>query len=759
MKRIVLLVAALVLVVSGVAAVSAYEAHLINVRAHVENALTVDTAHVDFGTVFPQEWLSGNITVQTSESFRDETQDRVTTVNYAVYVEWKPSPGMDYAYLDNGVWVPDIGFYNWMGYFTYIGVDALNLTPQSIGGDLVLVGDPPTGAPGTSAKWVMDAPVSLHKISPDVNSEDKVTIFIDVPVFEGAYNPLTDPEPKPSGLDDPSWIIPDGSMAYTGLPAHPFYDPDGMDFGFDLKIQVINIDTVIVGANNPPDAVDDDYTTAKNTPLNVAAPGVLANDSDVDGDALTVSAVNGVSANVGVQITLPSGALLTLNADGSFGYDPNGQFDSLGVGEEGADSFNYTNDDGNSGSDTANVAITITNVNTPPIADNKTLSATGNVLISVPDGPDDLLAGLIDPDGGTHTVSAIDPTSVNGGDVTLLDASTGNFTYNPPPGFEGADVFNFTIADSGGGSGNGTVTVTVSDMVVFIDASAGGPGDGRLTSPFHTLEAFEAVNGSGGAADPEAGDSIFMYSGSYTGGVMLEASQILVGQGATASLSSITGIVFPPYSDPVPATGGAQPVIANAGGDGITLASTNTIRGLDIGGTADSGHGITGTTVGLASLSEVAISGAGGLLDINGGTLAITLGSLESTSSASPGLRLNNVGGAFAAGATTISGAATGVDIQSSAGATFTFDSLSISGSGDGLVVQNGGTVNIGGTTNTIVSTAGTAVDVANTTIGGSGWTFQSISAGTGAPSAGAGIILDNTGVAATAPMTASASG
>jgi large repetitive protein len=92
---------------------------------------------------------------------------------------------------------------------------------------------------------------------------------------------------------------------------------------------------------------------------------VLANDN---GDPLTVTAVNGSSDNVGIQITLASGALLTVNADGSFAYDPNGQFGPRGRRQR-HDSFTYTISDGQGGSDTATVTLTVTGVappNQPP---------------------------------------------------------------------------------------------------------------------------------------------------------------------------------------------------------------------------------------------------------------------------------------------------------------------------------------------------------------------------------------------------------
>jgi hypothetical protein len=232
MKKVILVIAALVLVISGVAAVSAYEAHLINVRAHVENAIDVTVREINFGTVFPEEWMTKQFTVQTSGSFCKETQTRVGNVDYEIWVEWKPAEGMDFAYWDGADWVQSSGFYNWMGYFTYIG--AFDAPPGAplFAGDLTMVGDPPAGVPGTSAKFVA-GPFTLSKFAvspPDL--DDKVVVGIDAPVFDGYYNMYTDPEPKPSGLNDPTYIIP------ADMPG---FDSHGMDFGLDLKIQVVNI--------------------------------------------------------------------------------------------------------------------------------------------------------------------------------------------------------------------------------------------------------------------------------------------------------------------------------------------------------------------------------------------------------------------------------------------------------------------------------------------------------------------------------------
>jgi len=87
-KKLILGLGAVVVVVAGVVAMSAFEAHVINVTAHIENALAVSTEALDFGTVFPQEYLEKDFTITLSESFMAE--DRVDDVEYVI--KQKPKP-------------------------------------------------------------------------------------------------------------------------------------------------------------------------------------------------------------------------------------------------------------------------------------------------------------------------------------------------------------------------------------------------------------------------------------------------------------------------------------------------------------------------------------------------------------------------------------------------------------------------------------------------------------------------------------------
>jgi hypothetical protein len=90
-------------------------------------------------------------------------------------------------------------------------------------------------------------------------------------------------------------------------------------------------------------AVDDEYVGQQDTTLTIDAPGVLANDTDVDGDALYVDSYEATSA---------FGGSISMNPDGSFSYTPLSGF-------AGYDSFQYTISDGNGGYDTATVYITV----------------------------------------------------------------------------------------------------------------------------------------------------------------------------------------------------------------------------------------------------------------------------------------------------------------------------------------------------------------------------------------------------------------
>jgi uncharacterized repeat protein (TIGR01451 family) len=342
-----------------------------------------------------------------------------------------------------------------------------------------------------------------------------------------------------------------------------------------------------------------------------------------------------------------------------------------------------------------------------PLAVDDMRSATGNVRINTAATGYSVLAN---DQGPGAAITAFDATSAHGGEVTM-NTATGTFTYDPPRGFTGTDSFNYTLSNSGG-SDQGTVVLTVSDMIWFVNNAAGACSsacDGRLTHPFTSLAAFEAVNGNGtnvlgAVVDPEAGDNIFLYGlgGSYTGPLTLESDQTLIGQGATSPLATLAGIMPAPDGDALPPTGGANPAITNPSGGGIILAQNNSIHGLSVVDTT--GTGVSGNGFGTLTVSEnVVLSNtatAGTPLSLNNGVLAATFKSISAGNNTadpdpSDGVVVTNATGTFTvAGTGTTDGSGGTIQSVANRGASFVNTSSGLAVTLKNMAFNNVGTAN-----------------------------------------------------------------
>ncbi|MCI5044645.1 MAG: Ig-like domain-containing protein [Aquisalinus sp.] len=167
-----------------------------------------------------------------------------------------------------------------------------------------------------------------------------------------------------------SWVYDPGVRVdgiLVGQSSVSEFDYFADDGGFEGAMVLVKA----LAQNAAPVASDDDFTTDENTSINgnLFIFNGVGFDQDADaGDSFSLTALNGDALSVGQQVILPSGALLLLAVDGSFSYDPNGQFESLGVGETTTDIFNYTISDSNGASSAATVTIAIVGVNDVPVA-------------------------------------------------------------------------------------------------------------------------------------------------------------------------------------------------------------------------------------------------------------------------------------------------------------------------------------------------------------------------------------------------------
>jgi VCBS repeat-containing protein len=200
--------------------------------------------------------------------------------------------------------------------------------------------------------------------------------------------------------------------------------------------------------------------------LNIAAAGVLGNDTDADGNTLTAA-----------KVSDPTHGTLTLNSNGSFVYTPSTNY-------TGTDTCTYRANDGVTNSNTATVTITITAVNSAPV-----LSAIGNKSIT----QGQLLTFTVsatDPDGDKLTYSASNmPTGA------VFTPATGVFSWTPASGQAGNyPNVHFEVSD-GVLTAYANITITVNAQGVYSVSSLFiNP---RTASPGRNVSIFVLVKKSG----------------------------------------------------------------------------------------------------------------------------------------------------------------------------------------------------------------------------------------------------------------------
>ncbi len=234
----------------------------------------------------------------------------------------------------------------------------------------------------------------------------------------------------------------DGSFTYTPVSGYSGTDTftyQAEDGSASSNVATVTISVIAASENETPVAVGDAYSLDEDTVLTLAASaGVLVNDSDPDGDALTAQVVS-----------VPAYGTLTLNSDGSLTYTPN-------TGFNGTDRFLYQASDGVYTSDTVQVTITVNHLNTAPaaVSDSYTGSEDDPLVVAATAG---VLANDSDADSDAIYSELVSLPS-NG---TVVLNSDGSFTYTPNADFQGTDTFLYAASDGAAYSADTTVTITV----------------------------------------------------------------------------------------------------------------------------------------------------------------------------------------------------------------------------------------------------------------------------------------------------------
>lgn len=183
--------------------------------------------------------------------------------------------------------------------------------------------------------------------------------------------------------------------------------------------------------NQPPVAGDNSATVAASGTVDIP---VLANDSDPDGDTLTITAVSAPTAGTATILTGPA------------------RIRYVATATAGTRTFTYTISDGHAHTDTATVTVTVTSSNQPPVANPDDAFVTPSSSTSIMVRSNDT-----DPNGNPLTVTAVGAPT--GGSASI--GAGGGYVVYTSPFNAGTYTFTYTISDGAGGTASSTVTVYV----------------------------------------------------------------------------------------------------------------------------------------------------------------------------------------------------------------------------------------------------------------------------------------------------------
>jgi VCBS repeat-containing protein len=319
------------------------------------------------------------------------------------------------------------------------------------------------------------------------NVDEDITLNV---APSGVLENDSDPEGQPltASLKAPALhgtLTLNSNGSFTYVPNHHFYGPDGFSYyavdNKGAKTEAL-VSITVNQVNHVPVAVGDDYSVDEDGTLNIAAPGVMSNDSDPDeDDTLSVSLLGNVAHGA-----------LTLNSNGSFVYKPTEHY-------FGPDSFSYTLSDGQGGTATAIVNLTVNHVNHAPTAGNDSYSTDEDTALNV--AAPGVLGNDHDPDSGdTLTISMIVTNVAHG---TLALNANGSFTYTPNEHYFGPDSFTYKISDGHGGDASATVSLNV----LHVNHAPTAVGDSYSVNENTTLN-VPAPGVLGNDSDPDSGDTL-----------------------------------------------------------------------------------------------------------------------------------------------------------------------------------------------------------------------------------------------------------
>jgi YD repeat-containing protein len=349
--------------------------------------------------------------------------------------------------------------------------------------------------------------------------------------------------------------------------------PDGGTVTYQYDPAGNRTQVVRTSHNGSPTPSNDSASTAYMTAVSLDP---RSNDSDPEGDPLTVTAVG----SAGHGSTSFTGTSVT--------YTPASGF-------SGSDSFTYTVSDGNGGSASGTVNVTVANAG--PTAGNDSYSVIHNHALNADPRSNDT-----DPNGDTLTI-----TSVSGAGHGSVSNWGNSLTYTPTSGYVGSDSFTYNLSDGHGGTSSATVSVNVTNVNPTANTDSYGTGFNTATTVDPRSNDTDSdgdgltITGVGSASHGSTGYSgtsvTYTPNSGYSGADSFTYS-ISDGVGGTASATVNISVSSAPNSPPVANTD-SWSVVHNQ-------SVTNDPRGND---TDPNGDSLTVTGVGSPSHGLASFTG------------------------------------------------------------------------------------------------------------------------------------------------------
>ncbi|MEM6693094.1 MAG: tandem-95 repeat protein [Pseudomonadota bacterium] len=229
------------------------------------------------------------------------------------------------------------------------------------------------------------------------------------------------------------WSSDDGDSSFTNPLDGKIVDLAVFDVVLTAE-EVAELAGKSSATNSDPTPTNDAATTDEDNDAVIAIADLLSNDSDPDGDPVSFAGIASQPGNGSVQV-----------AGGNLTYTPDDDFN-------GQDLFEITVEDGNGGSATSTVLVTVNPVNDDPTAvDDEDTAVTGEGVTI------DVVGNDSDVDGDTLMVASV----TDGSNGTVANNNDGTVTYTASGGFTGTDSFTYTVSDGNGGEATGSVSVLV----------------------------------------------------------------------------------------------------------------------------------------------------------------------------------------------------------------------------------------------------------------------------------------------------------